>query len=248
MESFILEGCVDSVESAEIAQAGGANRLELCSNLIIGGTTPDIHTFRAVRSRVRIPVRVLLRPRFGDFLYTPAEFEVLLEDAAMFRDAGADGVVIGILRPDGTLDRTRMERLVARAGNMRVTLHRAFDVCRDPFEALEDAVSLGVDTILTSGQQDSCQKGRDLLRALVEKAAGRLDILIGGGVSAPVIRDLAAYTGARSFHLSGKTTLQSGMEYRREGVNMGLPSLSEFEIWRTDKEKIAAARRALESV
>lgn len=148
----VLEVCVDSVESAASAARGGATRLELCANLVIGGTSPDEDMFRMVRERVDIPVRVLLRPRFGDFLYSDDEFELLRRQVRRFAALGADGVVIGVLRPDGTLDEARMAELIALAGGCGVTLHRAFDVCRDPFEALEAAGRLGVDTILTSGQ------------------------------------------------------------------------------------------------
>ena len=168
--SFVLEVCVDSVESAVSAARGGATRLELCANLVIGGTSPDEDLFLMVREAVNIPVRVLLRPRFGDFLYTDAEFELLRRQVRRFAARGADGVVIGILRPDGALDEARMAELISLADGCGVTLHRAFDVCRDPFEALEAARRLGVDTILTSGQRASCTEGADLLRALV--AAG----------------------------------------------------------------------------
>ena len=145
----VLEVCVDSVESAEIAARGGATRLELCANLVIGGTSPDEDLYRMVRERVDIPVRILLRPRFGDFLYSDAEYELLRRQVRRFAALGADGVVIGLLRPDGTLDEARMAELISLAGGCGVTLHRAFDVCRDPFEALEAARRLGVDTILT---------------------------------------------------------------------------------------------------
>lgn len=124
----LLECCVDSVESAEIATNAGADRLELCANLTIGGTSPSIALLEAVKSKVRIPVRVLLRPRFGDFLYSDAEFSLLLREAELYRDAGADGLVVGCLTAEGKLDRPRMERLI-KAGGLPATLHRAFDVC-----------------------------------------------------------------------------------------------------------------------
>ena len=129
----VLEVCVDSVESAQLAARGGAMRLELCADLIIGGTSPDEDLFRMVRERVDLPIRVLLRPRFGDFLYSDEEYELLQRQVRRFRALGADGVVIGILRPDGTLDEARMAKLIELADGIDVTLHRAFDVCRDPF-------------------------------------------------------------------------------------------------------------------
>ena len=240
----VLEVCVDSVESAASAARGGATRLELCANLVIGGTSPDEDMFRMVRERVDIPVRVLLRPRFGDFLYS----ELLRRQVRRFAALGADGVVIGVLRPDGTLDEARMAELIALAGGCGVTLHRAFDVCRDPFEALEAAGRLGVDTILTSGQQAACAQGAGLLRELVGRSGGRPQILVGAGVSADVIRTLQPATGANAFHLSAKRTEDSRMAFRREGVPMGLPGISEFEVWRCDEDAVRRARQALDAL
>lgn len=244
----VLEVCVDSVESAEQAARGGAMRLELCADLIVGGTSPDEDLFCMVRERVGLPIRVLLRPRFGDFLYSDEEYELLRRQVRRFRALGADGVVIGILRPDGTLDETRMAGLIELAGGMGVTLHRAFDVCRDPFAALETARKLGVDTILTSGQQASCVEGAALLRELAKAADGRPQILIGAGVNAQVIRTLQPQTGADAFHLSAKRTLDSGMVFRRAGVPMGLPGISEFSLWRCDENAVREARDALDAL
>lgn len=248
MKKYILESCVDSVESALAAAKGGADRLELCANLIIGGTTPSPALFEEIRKVSPIRIHALIRPRFGDFCYTDYEFAMIRREVAMYREMGAEGVVIGILNPDGSLNMEQMEILMEEAGGMSVTLHRAFDVCRDPFEALDQAKKLGIHTILTSGQKNSASAGRDLLKELTERAGDAIDIMAGGGVNAQVIRELAPYTGAHVFHMSGKITLDSQMEYRREGVNMGLPSLSEFEIWRTKAENIRAAREVLDSL
>ena len=155
MKNFTLEACVDSVESALAAVRGGADRLELCGNLIIGGTTPDIHLFQEIRRYTDIPIHVLIRPRFGDFLYTEHEFRIMEEDIRSFKELGAQGAVIGILKENGDLDADRMKILMEEAEGMKVTLHRAFDVCRDPFAALEQAKDLGVDIVLTSGQKNS---------------------------------------------------------------------------------------------
>ena len=244
----VLEVCVDSVESAASAARVGATRLELCANLVIGGTSPDEDLFHMVRERVDIPIRVLLRPRFGDFLYSEEEFELLRRQVRRFSALGADGVVIGVLRPDGALDEPRMAELIALAGGCGVTLHRAFDLCRDPFEALEAARRLGVDTILTSGQQASCAQGAPLLRELAARSGGRPQILIGAGVNADVIRTLQPETGTDAFHLSAKRTEPSRMAYRREGVPMGLPGISEFEVWRCDEAAVRAARQALDAL
>lgn len=244
---FVLEACVDSVESAKSAARGGATRFELCENLIIGGTSPSPDLFEAVRACTDVPIRVLLRPRFGDFLYTEEEYDLLRRQVRRFAALGADGIVIGVLRADGTIDEARMAALMDEAGGLPVTLHRAFDVCRDPFEALDAAKRLGIDTILTSGQRASCVEGAPLLKQLVEQSEGKPQILVGAGVSAAVIGDLRAQTGATAFHLSGKRTLDSGMQYRREGVPMGLPGISEFSVWRCDEQQILAARQVLDS-
>ena len=248
MKDYILEACVDSVESALAAAEGGATRLELCSNLIIGGTTPSPWLFKEIRKHTDIRIHALIRPRFGDFCYTDSEFAIIKQAVADFRELGAEGVVIGVLKPDGTLNMEQMKELMDAAGDMSVTLHRAFDVCVDPYETMEQAIELGIDTILTSGQKNVCTEGSDLLRDLVEKSKGRITIQIGSGVSAEVIQKMYPLTNATAYHMSGKVTLDSVMEYRKEGVNMGLPTLSEFEVWRTDAEKIKAAKKVLEEL
>lgn len=249
MPPYVLEACVDSVESAKAAAAGGATRLELCANLIIGGTTPGLPLFDAVRAAVDLPVNVLIRPRFGDFLYNRAEYDMMCREIEAFSRRGANAVVIGALRPDGSLDREKIAGLIAAASGVHITLHRAFDVCRDPLETLEEAIGLGVDTILTSGQERSAWEGRELIGTLLDRAAGRADILIGGGVSAPVIRNFRGlYLAARCFHLSGKQVLDSGMTYRNPRVSMGLPGISEFQVWRTDENAIRQAANALEGL
>lgn len=248
MKDYILEACVDSVESALAAAEGGATRLELCSNLIIGGTTPSPWLFKEIRKHTDIRIHALIRPRFGDFCYTDSEFSIIKQAVADFRELGAEGVVIGVLKPDGTLNMEQMKELMDAAGDMSVTLHRAFDVCVDPYETMEQAIELGIDTILTSGQKNVCTEGADLLRDLVEKSKGRITIQVGSGVSAEVIQKMYPLTNATAYHMSGKVTLDSVMEYRKEGVNMGLPTLSEFEVWRTDAEKIKAAKKVLEEL
>lgn len=243
---YVLEACVDSVKSAIEAEKGGAQRVELCSNLIIGGTSPGAALFRRIRKHTDLKIRVLLRPRFGDFCYGDYEFDMMKEDVAMYRDLGADGIVTGILKPNGDLDAERMSELIKIAGDTDVALHRAFDVCRNPQEALEQSVELGIKTILTSGQKNSAWEGRDLIKELVEQSAGRIEILAGAGISPETIEKLVPYTGASSYHMSGKVILNSAMEFRREGVSMGFPGFSEYEIWQTDAENIRRAAEVLE--
>ena len=241
MDMPLIEGCVDSYESCAAACRGGADRLELCANLSIGGTTPSPAFFRQVKRDFSVPVHVLIRPRFGDFLYTREELAQMEEEIRMFRELGASGVVFGALTPDGDLDMEAMARLMGCAGDMHVTLHRAFDMTRDPLEALEDAVRLDCRTILTSGQARSAAEGKEVLRAVFRQAAGRLDIMAGSGVKRGNILEIHRYTGIRAFHTTGRRgPVESGMRYRKEGVSMGLPSLSEYELWRTDEEEFRA--------
>ena len=240
-----LEVCVDSAESAMIAQEAGADCLEVCANLIIGGTTPGVSQFRQIREACSIGLNVLVRPRAGDFLYTDAAFRMIREDILMFRELGADGIVAGCLRADGNLDICRMKELLRCADGLSFTLHRAFDVCRDPYQALEEAVSSGVDTILTSGQAADCMAGKEVLKKLMILADGRIEILVGGGVNAEVIRQMKEEIHADSFHMSGKRKMDSGMVYRKEGVSMGPAGVHEYEIYRTDGEEIRRAGRIL---
>lgn len=243
---YTLECCVDSVESAIAAKKGGADRLELCSALVIGGLSPSQALYRKIREQADIPIRVLLRPRFGDFCYTDYEHEILKEEVRSFRKLGADGIVIGTMKPDGTLNLEQMKELMEEAQGMTVTLHRAFDMCQDPFQTLEEAKRLGIHTILTSGQKNVCTEGMDLLKELVEQAQGKTEILVGGGVDASVLPVLAEKTKAKAFHMSGKVSIESEMQYRKQDVSMGAASVSEYEIWRTSEKRIREARRVLD--
>lgn len=238
---YILECCVDSVESAVTAAENGADRLELCSNLIIGGTTPTLALYQSARAHTDVKIHVLIRPRFGDFLYHSSEFEVLYKEVEQFCAAGADGVVIGCLTADGKLHTEQMARLIDAAGGMHVTLHRAFDMCADPLEALDTAVSLGVRTLLTSGQKDNCLAGLALLQNLQEAAAGKINIMPGSGINAAVIAALLRKTSFTNFHMSGKKMTESDMRYRNPQVHMGLPGISEYEIIAADGLAIKAA-------
>ena len=251
-----LEVCVDSTASALAAKRGGADRLELCADLIVGGTTPSLTLVQQVKAETGLPVRALLRPRFGDFCYDSYELAQMEQLAAELVEAGADGIVTGVLTPEGALDAGAMQPIYAaarkaaeKAGRpVACTLHRAFDVCADPFAALETVRSMGLCTILTSGQAASAPQGAALLRQLTERAGKDVEILAGAGVSAQNIPVLATQTGVRAFHLSGKQVLQSRMTFRREGVPMGLPGFSEFEVWQTSEANIRAARQALDSL
>ena len=158
-------------------------------------------------------------------------------------EAGVEGVVIGILKENGALDCEKMQELLQECKDMSVTLHRAFDMCDDPYKAMEQAIELGIQTILTSGQKQSAWEGRELLAELIEKADGRIDIMAGAGIGSSVIEQLIPVTRGSSYHMSGKVTLDSPMKYRKTDVSMGLPSLSEYEIWQTSED---AVRKAVE--
>lgn len=242
---YNLEVCIENMVSALEAWKMGAKRIELCSNLMIGGTTPSVELFRQIREKTDMDIRVLMRPRFGDFCYNEYEMAELTEQVKVFREEGADGVVIGVLRPDGSLDTKAMERLISAAGNMKITLHRAFDVCADSESCMEQAIGMGVGTILTSGRKQSALEGADYLRKLSEKAEGRVEILAGGGINPKTMREISKTAGITSFHMSGKKMVESAMKYRNTDVNMGMKGLDEFTLWQTDGGQIADALQVM---
>lgn len=244
----LLEVCVDSLASARAAGQGGADRLELCSALAVGGLTPYADLLRQIKAEISLPVRCLMRPRAGDFLYTQEEVDLLCRQITALRATGADGFVIGALTPAGDLDLPAMRALLDACGGAPVTLHRCIDVSRDLCGTYRAAAALGIDTVLTSGGAESCRKGTAQLAALLRlrDTLNGPEILIGAGVSAAVIDELrAALPGARAFHASCKKLLDSGMAFRREGVPMGLPGLDEWHIQQTDAEAVRAAKDAL---
>jgi copper homeostasis protein len=246
----ILEICVDSLASARAAIAGGADRLELCSALAVGGLTPYPALLRQIRAESDIELRCLMRHRAGDFLYSPEELELLRLQILELKEAGADGFVIGCLTPMGELDKDAMKPLVEACGDCSITLHRCIDVSADLAQTYRDAMSLDIDTILTSGGASSCSLGFEQIKQLVSlrDELNGPEILVGAGVNAAVIsRFRQECPGLRSFHMSGKTELESGMIFRREGVPMGLPGLDEWHIQQTDPEAVRAARAALDA-
>lgn len=246
----LLEVCVDSIHSARAAIAGGADRLELCSALAVGGLTPYTALLRQIRSESDISVRCLMRPRAGDFLYTPEEIAMMAEQIRELKAAGADGFVIGCLTPEGDLDRDAMKPLITAADGTELTLHRAMDVSRDLVQTYQDATKLGIDAILTSGGAGNCRAGMPQIRDLIalRDEIGGPEILIGAGVNALVIDAfLSVVPGAQAFHMSGKMDLNSGMRFRREGVPMGLPGLDEWHIQRTSADAVRAAKTVLET-
>ena len=244
----LLEVCVDSLASARAAIAGGADRLELCCALVVGGLTPYEMLLRQIKAESSIPVRCLMRPRAGDFLYSPEELELLRLQILQLKEAGADGFVIGCLDADGNLDKAAMAPLLDATAGKGITLHRCIDVSADPLQTYRDAATLGIDTVLTSGAAGNCKAGKDTIRNLIslrEEISGP-EVLIGAGVNAAVIEDfLASVPGARAFHMSGKTDLESAMRFRKEGVPMGLPGFDEWRIQQTGEEAVREARIAI---
>jgi copper homeostasis protein len=236
---FSLEICTDSVESAIIAQQSGADRIELCENLAEGGTTPGPGKILSARNNLDIVLHVLIRPRGSDFLYSDSEFDIMRRDIEMCGEAGVDGVVLGILRSDGAIDNERTARLVELADPMSVTFHRAFDMCVDPIKGLEDIIITGASRVLTSGQKNKAIDGTGLLASLVELAGKRIIVMPGSGINEKNIEEIARISKAAEFHLTGRKVIQSEMEFRRTGIEMGgIKGHNEFSRKIADQETI----------
>lgn len=244
---YTYELCVDSVESAINAGKGSGKRLELCSNLVIGGTTPTEALFNEVKRNTELPVHVLIRPRFGDFLYSEHEVNIIRDEVIKFRELGADGVVIGMLNKDGEVDIENMKKVLAERGNMKVTFHRAFDMCKDPVKAFKDIKNLGIDILLTSGQKKTAIEGKELIKELVkisregktETEKGFPEVMMACGVdSLEKLEDMLNHTHASAFHMSAKRVIDSKMKYRNSEVNMGIEGFSEYQKLETDKNTV----------
>lgn len=207
-----LEVIAFNPESCVTIRESGAHRVELCSNPYEGGTTPSRGLMRLARERLPIELFPIIRPRGGHFVYSDDEYRVMVTDIALCLELGCDGVVLGLLRPDGQVDAERTSRLVELAYPMEVTFHRAFDRVIDPLQALEDVIAAGCTRILTSGLRPTAHEGRDLLRDLVRQADERIVIMPGSGIRAANIREIALYTGAREFHTSAR--IRTGSEAR----------------------------------
>jgi copper homeostasis protein len=219
--NFSLEICVDNVESAIEAQNAGADRIELCSSLPEGGTTPGYGTISSARNNLTIGLHVIIRPRGGDFLYSYLNYDIMRRDIESCGEYGADGVVLGILLPDGTIDIDRTAKLIELARPMSVTFHRAYDMCKDPFKGLEDVIATGADRLLTSGQKNRVEEGVGLINQLIRQADKRIIIMPGSGINLSNITQIAVRTGAKEFHLTGRKVIDSEMVYRKENISMG---------------------------
>jgi copper homeostasis protein len=218
---MIFEICVEGIDGAVAAQEGGGDRIELCASLLEGGITPSFGTIRAALKLCWLPVHVILRPRGGDFLYSDAEFAAMLDDAREIARMNAAGIVIGCLTSDGRIDEARMTALIEAAQPLSVTCHRAFDMTRDPEEALEALVRCGVHRVLTSGQRATAVAAIPLFRKLNAQAAGRIIIMTCGELGPETIAQVRRETGLTEFHFAALRTEPSGMQYRNPAVGMG---------------------------
>jgi copper homeostasis protein len=224
-----LEVIAFDLVSCLIAEKCGADRIELCANPLEGGTTPSYGMIARARKQTSIALFPIIRPRGGDFLYTDEEFNCMVEDILVCKSLGCNGVVIGMLNEDGTVDKNRCKELIAAAGNMEVTFHRAFDRTREPFTAMEEIIDLGCKRILTSGLKPTVTEGMDMLRDLVTRANGRIRIMPGSGVRSDNIIALAQGTGASSFHSSARTHVASKMNYTNSNMQESLNQVSLME-------------------
>ncbi len=240
-EKPLLEICVDSLDSALAAQRGGANRVELCSNLHEGGVTPSAGLIAVARREISIALHVMIRPRGGEFLYTPEEIEAMKRDIDITKQARADGVVLGILDAQGNVDVSRTSELVERARPLSVTFHRAFDLAPDLFAALEDVMRAGAHRVLTSGGESKAEDALPTLAALVEKSAGRIAILVGGGIRDHNVKRIVQATGAREVHVghSGVAIAVAGAAHQRN-AKVRIGTLPERDLQRqvASEEKV----------
>jgi copper homeostasis protein len=246
---FKLEICVDSAESALNAQKAGAGRIELCTNLMEGGTTPGSGIIAVLREKLDLKIHVLIRPRGGDFLYSDLEYEMMKRDIKICRDIGVDGVVLGMLTHEGKIDIELTSGLVEYAHPLSVTFHRAFDMCSDPFRGLEDIITTGAHRVLTSGQKNKAVDGRVLIKKLNEQAGNRIIIMPGSGLTASNIELFARETGSSEFHLTGRKTIDSEMRFRKDDVNMrAIDDIPEYSRKVADTEMIKKVVTILENI
>ena len=236
---FKIEVCANGVESCLAAQEGGADRVELCAGIPEGGTTPsygEIKVARRVLTRTRL--HVIIRPRGGDFVYSPLEIERMEEDIDIARELGVDGIVLGCLTPEGGIDLDVNARLMEHTQGMSTTFHRAFDCCKDPSTALEQLIGLGFDRVLTSGQQPTAEQGIPLLTALHIQSAGRITLLAGCGVNEGNIRSISEATDIREFHFSARVKVPGAMLFSNPKVYMGAPGVDENVREITSSERV----------
>ncbi|EMP0252180.1 TPA: copper homeostasis protein CutC [Klebsiella michiganensis] len=240
----LLEVCCYSMECALEAQRRGADRIELCAAPQEGGLTPSLGVLKSVREAVTIPVHPIIRPRGGDFCYTDGEFAAMLDDVAAVKDLGFPGMVIGVLDADGRVDRARMKKIMAAAGTLAVTFHRAFDMCADPRQVSAELAELGVQRILTSGQQSSAEKGISLIRELISQSDTPI-IMAGAGVRAANL-PLFLQAGVKEVHTSAGQWLPSPMRFRNPGLSMSTDAeADEYLRYAVNGEAVAEMKKII---
>lgn len=245
---MVLEICTDSVESAIAAQRGGAQRIELCSDLLEGGVTPSAGLITVVREQVGIDLFVMIRPRGGDFCYSELEIEAMKKDITEARDLGADGIILGVLDEHARVDVRRTRCLVEVAHPLPVTFHRAIDMTPDPQAGLEDVIATGAMRVLTSGGAAKVTEGLAAVACMVRSAAGRISVMPGGGITVETILKVAEATGAAEFHASLRTARPSPVEFRRSGVQMGEIRDREYVRFVVEEDNVRALAGALQRV
>lgn len=236
----IIEICLENAQSVLNAQLGGADRVELCSDLFEGGLTPTLGTFRTARKLAdKIKINVMIRPRGGDFCYSKEEFEVMKEDLHIFKEEGANGFVFGILSPEGVIDEERTAQLIEMAGTTSVTFHRAFDMTKDGKASLETLIKLGATRVLTSGLEPTVPEGAFFLRELVQQAGDRIIVMPGCGINERNFKKMQEIIGAKEYHVFVPHDYNSKMEYHPEHIYMGgMLRQSEFTLSETSKERV----------
>jgi copper homeostasis protein len=245
---MVLEICVDSVESASASETGGAQRIELCSDLTEGGITPSGGLIHTVRSAVNIEVFVMIRPRGGDSFYTNYEFDAMKYDVMQAKNLGSDGVVLGVLDSSGHVDVDRTRELVELAHPMQVTFHRAFDMSANLDESLARIIETGAHRILTSGGMQSVSQGAARIARLIDAAKGRIHIMVGGGIRQENIQKITAHTGAMEFHCSLRTRIDSPVTFRNHAVKLGATVEDEFSRFLVLEKNVRGLRRALDKM
>ncbi len=244
MQTILAEICVESLNGARVAQEAGAHRIELCSSLSEGGLTPSAGLIKQVCTHSHLPVHVMIRPRRGDFCYTPTEIDTMINDITYAKEQGANGIVFGLLNPNGTIDKNNTQHLIQIAQPLTITCHRAFDLAHNPFDALETLIDLGIHRVLTSGCEPSVEQGLHTLQKLIERAQDRIIVMPGGGITEQNAKTIIQKTNAKEIHFSGRIQIESTMQHRNEKLVFSSPTQSEYTHHITDLNRIRAILKA----
>lgn len=244
MNHILCEICVESLDGAHTAQEAGAHRIELCSSLSEGGLTPSAGLIQQVRQNIHLPIHVMIRPRRGDFVYSPSEVNTMIADITYAKQQGANGIVFGLLNPNGTIDTQQTHKLIQIAHPLSITFHRAFDLTRDPIEALDTLITLGINRILTSGCAPSVEQGIETIQQLIKHAQDRITMMPGGGINAQNAKTIIQKTNAKEIHFSASSQTESLMHYRNEQLAFSSPPRSEYTNHTTDSHRIGAIIQA----